>query len=240
MNYWNDFWSTKQNGEHRWQHENFLKREAEEKIYHLGKGESLLDFGCGSADLLVYYAAVFKDIIGVDFSESMLANAHKRVEEFQLNNIHLCHANHQSVWTLLDPQQRFDRICAGQVVQYLSIQEIDNFVEQALKVLNPWGKIIFFDVIDPNIYFLYKVGAFGYKKDGQFIGDEYKLSRYINNFLKLLVSRTWRRCKGLPKDQIGNSFRPSEFRAITDKYNIKMEYVWSMYYEYRYHVIISF
>ena len=56
---WQAYWATRSDGGHRSQAEAFLRKEAAEKLFHLGRGEALLDLGCGSADLLVYYADAF-------------------------------------------------------------------------------------------------------------------------------------------------------------------------------------
>ena len=56
-NIWKEFLRIKSIG-HRCSSEGFLAMEAREKLYHLDGGSTLLDFGCGAAELLTYYAQV--------------------------------------------------------------------------------------------------------------------------------------------------------------------------------------
>src|SRR3989339_1877079 len=152
-----EYWEEHKNGGHREQNEEFLKKEANEKLYHLGAGDSLLDFGCGSADLLAYYALAYKDLVGVDLSKSMLENAEKRIKSFGVSNkVTLINADDTNVWQKVP--QRFDRITSGQVIQYFTLDQIDDFIRNASLTINENGKIILFDIIDPEIYFLKELG----------------------------------------------------------------------------------
>ncbi|MGA9189793.1 MAG: class I SAM-dependent methyltransferase, partial [Methanosarcina sp.] len=53
---WSEYFSDKKDGGHRHSTEEFLSKEAKEKLLHLDGGTSLLDFGCGAGELLIYYA----------------------------------------------------------------------------------------------------------------------------------------------------------------------------------------
>lgn len=63
--YWSRYWADQTDGGHRTSAEDFLRLEADEKLFHLGEGDSLLDFGCGSADLLAYFAALGTSLISL-------------------------------------------------------------------------------------------------------------------------------------------------------------------------------
>ena len=71
-NVWAEFFSDKRSGGHRSSAEEFLAMEAKEKLFHLDGGKTLLDFGCGAGELLVYYAPEYEKLVGVDFSHPCL------------------------------------------------------------------------------------------------------------------------------------------------------------------------
>ena len=136
-NVWEEFFKDKKHGGHRYSTEEFLAMEAREKLFHLDGGKTLLDFGCGSAELLTYYAPEYEKLVGVDFSPSMLGEASKRIRKKGCDNIDLILANHETLWEKLEFS--FDRITAAGVIQYLTLQEIDKFIFDASKYLNREG-----------------------------------------------------------------------------------------------------
>ncbi|WP_341537205.1 class I SAM-dependent methyltransferase [Methanosarcina barkeri] len=93
--------------------------EAKEKLFHLDGGKTLLDFGCGAGELLVYYAPEYEQLVGVDFSESMLDEASKKIKERKYDNISLIQADDKTVWDKLECS--FDRITAAGVIQFFYI-----------------------------------------------------------------------------------------------------------------------
>jgi len=157
-NVWEEFFADKRSGGHRSSAEEFLSMEAREKLFHLNGGKTILDFGCGAGELLVYYAPEYEKTIGVDFSPSMLEEAGKRIRERNCKNTILILADDKTVWDRLDSP--LDRITAAGVFQYLTYQEIDDFIFNASKYLNKDGKIVLFDMLDPRLYPLWKIGLF--------------------------------------------------------------------------------
>lgn len=221
---WQEYWSDKTNGGHRFQDNTFLKKEAQEKLFHLAGGKSLLDFGCGSADLLIFFIPEYENVIGVDFSLSMLEKAKEKIDNAKFKNANLIHANDSSIWDKID--QSFDRIINVGVIQYLTINQIEGFLDHASEKLNPDGKIIFFDVIDPRIFDLWKAGLFSEK------------SFFFNVFLRVTIIKFLNLFKKEPKNIMGYTYDPQAIERIAQKYGFQMEYVKSMYYEYRYHAIL--
>ncbi|MNY80193.1 hypothetical protein D3C86_2211310 [compost metagenome] len=45
--------------------------------------------------------------------------------------------------------------------------------------------------------------------------------------------------KGKPGDEIGYSFYPAALAQIAEACDLELEIAWSMYYEYRYHAILT-
>jgi cyclopropane-fatty-acyl-phospholipid synthase len=226
-NIWEDFFKDKTQGGHRYSSEEFLSMEAREKLFHLDGGKTLLDFGCGSAELLAYYSLDYEQLVGVDFSPSMLGEADKRLRERKCDNINLLLADHKTVWGNLN--STFDRITAAGVIQYLTFQEIDDFIGNASRHLNTDGKIVFFDILDPRLYPLWKLGVFtpnaGILKALYRVGCDFRTS----------ISATLR---NRPRNIYGFTHNPYKIQKIAHKHGFEMRYIKSMYYEYKYHAIM--
>lgn len=226
-NVWEEFFADKRRGGHRSSAEEFLAMEAREKLFHLDGGKTLLDFGCGAGELLVYYAQEYEKTIGVDFSPSMLEEASKRIRERNCENTTLILADDKTVWDKLDSS--FDRITAAGVFQYLTYQEIDDFIFNASKYLNEGGKIVLFDMLDPRLYPLWKIGLFSQDKSCRKI-----LSKAVCGVKNSISASVKKR----PRDILGYSHYPNKIKKIANKNGFEMICVQSMYYEYKYHAII--
>lgn len=225
---WEEFFAGKRSGGHRSSAEEFISREAREKLFHLDGGKTLLDFGCGAGELLVYYALEYERLVGADFSASMLDEAGKRIRDRKCENIALIIADDKTVWEKLDFS--FDRITAAGVIQYLTDEEVDNFISHASGYLNKGGKIVLFDLLDPRLYPLWKIGFFSRGFGCRMIFC--KISFEVLTFISASF-------KNRPKDILGYSHKPCIIESIANKHGFEMEYVQSMYYEYKYHAIIS-
>lgn len=225
---WNEYFSNMKSGGHRYSTEEFLSKEAKEKLLHLDGGSSILDFGCGAGELLIYFAPNYERVVGADFSSSMLDEAKRKVAEKRYENVHLIKADDKTIWNELDAP--FDRITATEVLQYLTFEQIDNFIAKASVYLNKNGKIVFFDIIEPRAYVLWKIGFFSQKV------RYWRLFPIIFVGLFDYVSVSLNRS---PKDIIGYSHSPYKIEKIATKYGFEMEFIRSSYYEYRYHAILS-
>ena len=231
--YWKDFWSKQITGLHRSQDEVFLEAESKEKLLHLGSGEKLLDFGCGSADLLVYYLPFYKLCVGADRSNLMLEKAREKLDSF--NNQHetvLLNSDNYQIWDEIEKKMgknfKFNCITTGQVMQYLDKKQITDFIYNSTLHLENKGKICLFDIVDSRTSELWEVGLFNQK------------SFNFSVFMRLIIGRLkaiLNNLKGKPAHANGYSYPPSFFYAIAEKYNLKVTYINSMYYEYRYHII---
>jgi cyclopropane fatty-acyl-phospholipid synthase-like methyltransferase len=226
-NAWEEFFADKRSGGHRFSTDEFLAMEAREKLFHLDGGKTLLDFGCGAGELLVYYASEYEQATGVDFSPSMLDEASRKIKERKCENITLILADHNTVWNKLDSS--FDRITAAGVFQYLTYQEIDEFISNASNYLNKEGKIVLFDLLDPRLYPLWRIGLFTEDKRC------WKLMCKAVCGVKNTISTS---LKNKPRNILGYSHNPNIIKKIANKNGFEMICVQSMYYEYKYHAII--
>jgi len=227
-NAWAEFFADKKCGGHRSSAEEFISREAKEKLFHLDGGKTLLDFGCGAAELLVYYAPKYERLVGVDFSASMLDEASKKIRERKYENISLILADDKTVWEKLDSS--FDRITAAGVFQYLTYKEIDDFVFNASNYLNERGKVVLFDILDSRLYPLWKMGLFSQDP------NPLNILRKVGFEFKTMASAS---LKNRPRDILGYAHNPHRIEKIVTKQGFEMTCIQSMYYEYKYHAIIS-
>ncbi|HET8686402.1 MAG TPA: methyltransferase domain-containing protein [Methanosarcina sp.] len=225
---WAEYFSDKKKGGHRYSTEEFLYKEAKEKLFHLSGGRSLLDFGCGAGELLIYYVPNYERVVGVDFSSSMLFEAEKKIWEQNYENVDLILADDKTIWNRLNSP--FDRITAASVVQYLTPEQIDAFIHNASDFLNEGGKIVLFDIIDPRLYSLWKIGWFS--QNFKFWKTLPKAGFGCFRLLAAIL-------KNRPGDIIGDTHSPYLIEKIARNNGFTMEYIKSMYYEYRYHAILS-
>lgn len=225
---WKEYFSDKKTGGHRFSNEEFLAKEAKEKLFHLNGGKTLLDFGCGAGELLIYYVPKYEKVVGVDFSKSMLFEAERKILHNKYRNVDLILADDKTVWNKLN--LKFDQITATGVVQYLTPEQVDSFIRNASAYLNEGGKIAFFDIIDPTLYSLWKIGWFSqsFRPWNIFVRASTGSVRRISAFLK-----------NQPNDIIGHPHSPYLIKKIANRNGFQMEYAKSMYYEYRYHAILS-
>ena len=232
MKYFERFYSSATSGLHRENTEEFFEREAAEKLFHLGEGDGLLDFGCGTADLTVYYTRRFCRIVGVDFSANMLDRARVRAAAFGASDLRFIQADDKSVWEKLGGEC-FDAVTTAGVMQHLSPADVETFTRRALEFLTDQGRIIYFDIPDPRIYLLVRLGAFGPRpwrwRD---------LPRSLYLLGKLIARRMFDAWRGHPTDIMGYQHHPAALRDIAVRCGLSAEVVSSMYYEYRYHLIL--
>lgn len=237
---WSQYWEGKTSGGHRSHELAFLDREAAEKLFHLQlPGTDLLDFGCGAGELTLYYARAFDSVVGVDFSSSMLEMAATRFEQAGVENVRLVNGDHVGIWDRLAPDTSFDVITAGQVVQYLSPCELKSFLITALGRLRPGGRLVLFDVIDPRIYWLLELGFFPRKPGMMWPAVRTSPGNVALTSARLLLHRLRRRLRGLPAREIGYLHHPQVFLDALDGAGVEVIFTGSLYYEYRYHVVID-
>ncbi len=228
-----DFYADKANGVHRYNTEEFFKREAEEKLFHMGSGSSLLDFGCGTGDLLVYYSAAFQSMLGVDISANMVQRARQRLDEFGLGTVAVAQADEADVWRVVG-NSKFDVITSAGVMQYLSASQIEDFLRLARVHLLPGGRIAIFDLVDPRLYWLFKYGWFHEKPL-----DPQLVVRSLIQTGRVLGRKLVRSLAGRPEDHIGYTHHPVIVQRAAESSGFQCRIVCSMYYEYRYHALLT-
>lgn len=227
-----EYWNGKSDGGHRYGTEAFLEKEAEEKsplLYSTRSGGSLLDVGCGSAELTTYYARRASSVVACDFSPTMLSEAQKRIEFQGLTNIELHQASAVSVGRIFEGRT-FEVVTAGQVIQYLNPEELSTFLDQAIEMLSVNGRIVLFDIIDPFLVSVFATGMTRLQRSGVF--------RKVKSLLKVVrtLSSVSTNGEGFVPS-LGYTYSQPWFDAFFRERNFSVDIRNSTYYEYRYHVI---
>ncbi len=106
-------------------------------------GMTVLDIGCGPADILAYLPAV--DYSGFDISEDYIARARKRFGA--LGQFHC----RQLVLGDLENLPSFDVVFAIGLIHHLEDDEAINVMQLALRALKPGGRLLTIDpCLDPS------------------------------------------------------------------------------------------
>jgi SAM-dependent methyltransferase len=96
---------------------------------------TVLDFGCGVGRLVVPFAAVANDVVGLDVSPSMLMEARRNCDERQLHNVRLL-ASDDALSGLTDT---FDLIHSSIVFQHIPVDRGRSIFDKLLQRLRPGG-----------------------------------------------------------------------------------------------------
>jgi hypothetical protein len=88
-------------------------------------------------------------------------------------------------------------------------------------------------VIDPRPFFLFECGFFGPRDRGGSVA-----TKLVVGAARRGATRAWRRVRGLPANEMGYAYHPAQLRELGAGAGYDVEDACSMYYEYRYHVIL--
>jgi 2-polyprenyl-3-methyl-5-hydroxy-6-metoxy-1,4-benzoquinol methylase len=108
-------------------------------IEHRTTTRAALDVGCGTGDLVCDIARMGIDATGVDFSPEMVDIARARGEQERLDQAHF-HCN--SIFDFDLTQRRYDVVSAIGFIEYISLEELDHFLDLSHQALNPGGSFV--------------------------------------------------------------------------------------------------
>ena len=83
------FWKNRSDSSWHGEGEEWFRRAAAELIAMMPQGGTLPDVGCGAGETLSHLAPRFRQVIGLDFSGSMLAAAEERLDACAIQNVSL-------------------------------------------------------------------------------------------------------------------------------------------------------
>lgn len=112
-------------------------------VFHVIKNrattKSMLDVGCGTGDLICDIARMGVDSTGIDFANEMIDIARARAEQEQLERAHFyC----SSIFDFDLTERRYDVVSANGFIEYISLNELDRFLDLSYQALNPDGSLV--------------------------------------------------------------------------------------------------
>lgn len=229
-----NFWKNKEQSLNRESSPEYYRRKSAE-IYSVisfyDKSLGLIDFGCGAGELLHPLSQKLNcNITAVDYSESMLKAARERVKS---ENVFFECQDALDFSEKTDVKSTIWMSC-GAANQYSCKRELVKFINNFLR--NPHTKqLLLFDTIDPLQYILFNAGIiFSYspRRKGGF------LKRTLELFKNLLVYKAYKLIVPLSVG-MGYGVKKSFWRQEFITTNIEVKILSSMYFEYRYHVVLE-
>jgi len=99
-------------------------------------GSALLDVGCGTGQLAIEASTNGWKSLGLDFAEDMIEIARKNNANVSASAEFIC----DSVFNFKS-DQRFDVISAQGFIEYISLEQLDEFLQLLKSICNPVGSI---------------------------------------------------------------------------------------------------
>jgi ubiquinone/menaquinone biosynthesis C-methylase UbiE len=94
-----------------------------------------MDFGCGVGRLVIPLAKRFKEVVGVDISKGMMAEAKRNCEELGLYNVSFAESDDE----LSNVKGKFDLIHSYIVLQHINTKRGENIFRRMIEILNENG-----------------------------------------------------------------------------------------------------
>jgi SAM-dependent methyltransferase len=100
--------------------------------------ERTLDFGCGVGRLVIPFARAGSNVVGVDISRSMLAEARRNCEQLRLSNVELLHSDDG----LSAVSGRFDLVHSCLVLQHIPPRRGRRIIGELIKRVRLGGFVV--------------------------------------------------------------------------------------------------
>lgn len=109
------------------------------ELSHLGvaKGMKVLDAGCGRGEVLRACAEAGAEVFGIDYSEAAAELAKET-----LTHVDGADVRHGDVTALPWPDNTFDRVLFGDVIEHLDPDQADAALAEFFRVLRPGGMLL--------------------------------------------------------------------------------------------------
>ena len=214
---WKAFWEYKTDPLHTHSDKQYYNDYGRELSVLLpSKINAVLELGCGSGSLYEPLGFDKASIyVGIDLSESMLGEFRSAHPELTLQQ--------GSADTYKD-NNRYDLIFTNGVIQYLSVDMLRNQIRNALDMLAEDGIIIHSSIPWKIMKKQYAIG--------------HLMPPYGKRGIKAYIYY-WATSLGLKKDSMGRWYSISDFKNMASEFDLTVRFYGSMYYPYRFHVILK-
>ena len=110
----------------------------------LNPGDKLLDLGCGSGWLSLYFSDLGMEVLGVDLSQGQINAANKLVSNRENGNLKfLCSDFIQ--WDSAEYKDRFDKVFVNAFLHHLPEIELESIFRKISEVLKSGGKVYMYE-----------------------------------------------------------------------------------------------
>ncbi|MFZ1569035.1 MAG: class I SAM-dependent methyltransferase [Thiolinea sp.] len=227
-------WSSQNSSGHRSTGVNFWQKKSLEHIFVLGndKNEQTIDIGCGAGELLEYLINSNVNVTeAIDYSETMLQAAKNRLK-------------HSSI--VFSSPDTLSHLSNTSCATWMACESINQYLDAHTQSIildtfnnNSHAKSLYlFDTVCPTRFMLWNK-----TKILDYVSPTSRLSylRHIYGFLKGLMQSVFipNKFKSCNIGIMGYAFSPQFFMKQAMKKGLSIEIISSMYYEYRYHIIIK-
>jgi ubiquinone/menaquinone biosynthesis C-methylase UbiE len=134
--------------------------------------ERILDAGCGTGINLERLSSKVRSLVGIDYSESMVERARKRLEAGHINN---AEARAGSIAATGLPTDSFDKIVCISVMQYLTDQDAEAALKEFVRLTRNDGEIV---LHVKNLASLYLGSLYAAKKLKSLVSKSVKIEFY--------------------------------------------------------------
>jgi ubiquinone/menaquinone biosynthesis C-methylase UbiE len=225
------WWSSKQDALHRFKTEDWFEQNAYELLCLFGKGRTLLDVGCGNAQLLTYLAPHFDEVIGIDCSATMLEAAADRVNAFGLTNVRLEVGDACKFPASI---AHADVVLSNAVAQNLCAEEIQLHLRECRRIMSPTGTVGICAIPWVNLKTPYSTGQLSDP------APKGSVRRALGSFHRRLRLQLAERQGVVMADGIGYWHGREEVRRIAESEGFDCDIVGCWFYEYRFHARLRF
>jgi 2-polyprenyl-3-methyl-5-hydroxy-6-metoxy-1,4-benzoquinol methylase len=120
-------------------HQLFPRYRKNIELLHLEKEDSLLEFGCGRGEIVIYHSLRGGKAKGIDFSESAIKLAKAKSHELGADSVF-----ETCSFMDVDEQIKYDKILASEFIEHISKEEGEKFLLKCHRILNPGGILLIY------------------------------------------------------------------------------------------------
>lgn len=207
---------------------------AKEIIYYLNdQYETGVYAGCGNGDVLRLIHDRFSFVYALDFSEKMIEKVNELDRNDQLGPVSIHCASILDINRIV--KKEVDVIFNNHVIQYLSPEELNDFISKCNSLLKCGGRVILLNVPNRSLRLFYLLNFF---REEEYLSPLALLKRYaIHNYQKI---KFFLKGKKFEYDGIGYWYSIAEFKRLGVKHNLNCEIDNSLLRPYGYRMNVVF